>query len=104
LEGHHFNLKLILELRDELLRVVRPVKVLSLRVLTRPGVVSSDNLDRSVQNVHTDGTGDLTKWVAPKFFRMIACQTASLGPAIRMARGNRAKWAIPSGYDGIKAW
>lgn len=43
LEGNHLNLELILELRNELLGVVRTVKVLTLRVLTGTSVVSTDN-------------------------------------------------------------
>lgn len=43
LEGNHLNLELILEFGNELLGVVRTVKVLTLRVLTGTGVVSTDN-------------------------------------------------------------
>lgn len=43
LEGNHLDLKLILELGNELLGVVRTIEVLTLRVLTGTGVVSTDN-------------------------------------------------------------
>lgn len=43
LEGNHLNVELILVLRNQLLRVVRAVKVLSLRVLAWSSVVSADN-------------------------------------------------------------
>lgn len=43
LEGNHLDLKLILELGNELLGVVRTIKVLTLRVLTGTGMVSADN-------------------------------------------------------------
>jgi len=43
LEWDHFNLQFVLELSDEFLGIVRTVKVLALRVLSRSGVVTSDN-------------------------------------------------------------
>jgi hypothetical protein len=43
LERNHFNLQLVLELSNELLRVVRTVEVFTLRVLSRSGVITSDN-------------------------------------------------------------
>ena len=43
------------------------------------------------------------KWEAPWFLRMIACQTASRGPAIRMASGSSERRAVPVGKHGITA-
>ena len=44
LEGNHLDLEFVLELSDELLSIVRAVEVLSLRVLSGSGVVSTDDL------------------------------------------------------------
>lgn len=70
LEGHHLDVEFVLELRDQLLRVVlskqprvrlnpnpervstyRTVEVLSSRVLTRTGVISTDDLSSDVRHV-----------------------------------------------------
>jgi hypothetical protein len=55
LEGDHFDVKLILVLGDELLRIIRSVKVLSLRVFPRTGVISTDDKVSRAKVLSNDG-------------------------------------------------
>ena len=38
------------------------------------------------------------KWVSPWFLRMMACQSASRGPPMRIARLRSDRWVVEDGY------
>ena len=80
-EIDHLDADFLLVLAEQVLRVVGAVEILARRVLARPGVVAAD-----------DHVG------AAVVAADEPCQTASRGPAMRMARFSRLMVVVEAGY------
>ena len=81
LKVDHFDAHFLLMLTEQVLGIIGAIEIFTGAVLARAGVVAAN-----------DEVGQ------PWFLRISPCQTASRGPAIRMASGNSDMVVVEAGY------